>query len=140
MDAPEPSEQIQFRGHYGADVSESAPLPPELLVIEDRLRGRGKNDRTAEILDQLPKHRASRLEQIRWDRLAFIEEDDRAGDVVELSATTWLIREQAFKELNVRCDDYGCIPILGPTSRSGSASLFLFEALHVVGAVSLRLP
>ena len=91
MNAPEPIEQIQFRGHYGADVRESAPLPSELLVIEDRLRGRGKNDRTAEILDQLSKHRASRLEQIRWDRLAFVEEDDRAGDVVELSASTWLI-------------------------------------------------
>ena len=84
----------------------------EVARVERRLRGGAEHDRAAVVARQFVQRLRARSEQRARQGLRLVEDDDAAGDVVQLAAARGARGEQALEELHVGGDDDRRGPVL----------------------------
>src|SRR5580704_19298885 len=73
----------------------------EVARGERRLRGGAEHDRRAVVSRDLVESRDAWAENRKGDGLSLVEDDHRTGEIVQLAAPRWAVREQALEQLDV---------------------------------------
>jgi len=76
-----------------------------VAAVEGRLGGRAKDDGAVEVVDNAAQGAKDGMEERGGKGLDFVENDNTAGNAVQLAAGAGAVGEEGFEELNVGCDN-----------------------------------
>ncbi len=117
---PHPAEGLVEAGRVGSKLGDFGRLQPlggrEAValrpLLQRRLGGGAEHHRSAIAPRQFLQCRKAGAQQVQRQHLRLVEDDDRAGQPVQLAAFRWPIGEEAFEELHCGCHDHRPIPVL----------------------------